>query len=88
MTTYYQDPNATISYSVNWGAWLDGDTISSASWVLPSGPTKASESNTTTLHTIKLSNVAEGAQYRITSRITTAAGLINDYSFIVIGEEQ
>jgi len=64
------------SYTINLARWLDGDTISGAPvWTL-SGPTKISESNTTTTSTILIEGCGTGEL-----KVTTAAGRVKILEF-------
>jgi hypothetical protein len=87
MNVYRQDPNAIVLYTVDWTDALAGDTIATATWIATNTPTQTSPSNTTVLHRVRLSGLAVGTSYRMTSRVLTAAGLQYDYSFIVVGKE-
>lgn len=78
-----KDPDATLDYKVDWSSWLGTDTIASATWVVPSGLNEVTSGNTTTTATVWLSGGTLKKTYLVTSRITTAAGRINDYSFNV-----
>jgi hypothetical protein len=83
MTQYIKDPNATLDYKVDWSAWLGADTISTSSWIVPSGITQTTASNTATTGTIWLSGGTEGRTYQITHRIVTTAGRTDDRSFLI-----
>ena len=80
MATFKKDPNATLDYTFDWSAWLlpITDTITSVTWVLSSGITKVSESNTTTTATAFISGGVLDAVEELTCRITTAGGRIDD----------
>ena len=73
MATYKKDPNATLDYLFDWSAWLTevSDTIASVEWVLSSGLTEVSSSNTTTGATIFVSGGVLDETETITCRITT-----------------
>ena len=85
---FYKDPNAKLDYRVDWSAWLNGDTVATVAWTVPTGLTKTSETNTTTAATVWLEGGTAGVDYRIVCRITTAAGRIADRSFVVRVVEQ
>lgn len=70
-----KDPNEVLDYKVDWDDddWLNGDTISTSTWIVQSGITKDSDSFTTAVATIWLSGGEAGKSYDITNRITTAA---------------
>ncbi|MCR9215296.1 MAG: hypothetical protein NXI13_16385 [Proteobacteria bacterium] len=67
----YQDKDETLDYTIDWKAWLNGDTISSVTYVTDS-LTLTSSSNTTTAVTIWI----QGTSGSITMTVTTAAGRI------------
>lgn len=71
---FVKDPDSTEDYPFVWAGELDGDTISSSTFVLPDGLTQVSTSNTTTMATIFVSGGTDGQTYRITNRIVTAGG--------------
>jgi hypothetical protein len=67
-----KDPNDLVDYELSWATQLGTDTITSATWIVPAGIVKDSESNTTTTATVWLSGGTAGQQYQITCRVTTA----------------
>jgi hypothetical protein len=86
-----KDPDAVLDYQCDWTEWLAGasDTITGSVWLIaPEGGIVESEdhasSYTTTTATIWLAGGTLGRKYRITNRITTAAGRVNDKSFDVL----
>lgn len=83
MSFYKKDPNAIKDYSMNWAPWLDGDTIATSTWIVPTGITKLSDTNTTTTTTIWLSSGTANSTYRLTNRITTAGGRTEDASITI-----
>lgn len=84
-----KDPDAVLDYSIDWATWLDGDTISTSDWfVVGSGLTVDSDSNSSTAATVWLSGGVLGRRYVVTNRITTAAGRIDDRSVAVLMEEK
>ena len=80
MFTAKKDPNATLDYTFDWSLYLTplADVISSVTWVLSSGLTKVSQSNTTSTATAFVSGGVLGATETITCRITTASGRTDD----------
>jgi hypothetical protein len=74
---------STLDYKVDWATWLSTDTISTSSWTVPTGLTKASESNTTTSATVWVSGGTIGTTYEIINTIITAAGR-TDYRTVTI----
>lgn len=83
MKTITKDPDATILVEVRWGPWLNGDTIATPTWVSDVGITATADSNTTTEAFALVAGGTVGERYRVTSRIATAGGQINDQSFWV-----
>lgn len=78
-----KDPDALKDYTIDWSRWLQGDTIVSSIWIVPAGITKASATAATSSTVIWLSGGMHAAEFVITNRITTAAGRIEDRSFVV-----
>lgn len=78
-----KDPDAVKDYSVNWATWLGADTIQTSTWVVPSGITEDSNTNTDTTATIWLSGGAAGQVYALTNRIVTAGGRTEDQTIFV-----
>lgn len=72
--TFYKDPNDVRDYTFNWVDELEGDTISTSTWFVPSGITRDSDSKTNTATAIWLSGGTDGVNYEITNRIVTAGG--------------
>lgn len=70
---YTQAENSALTYTVNWAAILDTDTVSSSTWTAEdSGLTIANEANTTTTTSARLSG--SPGKYRATNKVVTAAG--------------
>jgi len=82
---FTKDPEAVLDYSIDWTKWLDevGDTIETSTWIVPTGLTKVTETNTTKLATVWLSGGTVGTNYTVTNRITTAAGRTDDRSITI-----
>jgi hypothetical protein len=82
---FTKDPQAVLDYTIDWTKWLDevGDTIAMSTWIVPTGLTKVTETNTTKLATVWLSGGTDGTNYTITNRITTAAGRTDDRSITI-----
>jgi len=82
------DPDATVDYVFALAADLDGDTISTVTFLLPDGLTEVSSSNTDTTATIFVSGAARCGYYRITCRYTTVGGRTQDKTIRVVGRNQ
>lgn len=79
-----QDPQDTRIWAFNWADFLterSSTTISSATWTVPSGLTKVSESNTTTTATVKVSGGTHGSDYVLTCTAVLANGETVERSF-------
>jgi hypothetical protein len=79
---FKKDPNAILDYTFDWGPYLTplGDTISGVTWVLSTGLTKMSQSNTTTTATAFVSGGTVGETATLTCRIVTNGGRTDDRS--------
>lgn len=88
-TRMVKDPDAVLDYQIDWSSWLaTGETISSSDWVVQTGITENSASNTTTTATIWLSGGTAGVTYTVTNRIVTTASRTNDRSLYITVREQ
>lgn len=88
--TYLKDPDALLPYAVDWTAFMatvPGDVIATAEVIAPPGLHVEDEGITAGVHTMLLGGGDPGRRYRVTSRITTVAGLVNDASFTVYVQE-
>ena len=86
MTTnnrFIKDPEAVLDYEINWTDWLNGDTISTSAWTVPSGLTEDSNSKTTTHAKVWLSSGTAGQTYAVGNKIVTT-GLRTDERTIYI----
>ena len=79
---FVKDPNAILDYSLDWGPWLDGDTISTSTWVVESPLVieAGSENFNDTVTTLYISGGDVNQRYTVTNTITTAAGRRDDRS--------
>ena len=82
MAVYKKDPNAVLDYTFDWTAYLTPlvDTIASVTWILPTGLTKVSQSNTPMTATAFISGGTLGESLSLTCRIITAGGRTDDRS--------
>lgn len=74
----FKDPNEVLDYIIDWSARLETDTISTSTWIVPSGITKNSDSHTTTTTTAWLQGGTEGDSYSLVNRVVTAASRTMD----------
>ena len=68
-----QDASEAVARTLNWSDDLNGSTVSSVTWTVPTGLTNEATSNTTTTATIRLSGGTPGQSYTVTCLATTAA---------------
>ena len=85
-----KDPDATNAFKFDFSRWLGtGETISSYSFPdFPSGLTKVSDSNTTSVVTVFISGGTAGQSYDVTCRINTTASQIEDLTGTIPVSEQ
>ena len=88
MKTFLHDPDAKLTYGFDWSDWLDGETIASSTWIVPTGITATGENNTDSETSVMISGVTAKASFVITNRITSSTGEIEDRSFIIKGMER
>lgn len=68
-----KSPNDNLDYEVDWSDWLvNSETILTSIWIVPSGLTAGSSTNTATAATQRISGGTAGQQYTIINRITTS----------------
>jgi hypothetical protein len=72
--TFAKGDDETLDYQINWGNVLGADTIATSNWVVDTGLTSVSTSNTTTTATLWVSGGVAGARYNVENTITTAGG--------------
>lgn len=85
---YTKDPTAVLDYTVDWAAWLDGDTIATATWAVSEGIVIVSETSGPTSATVWLSGGAVGEELTVTSRVVTAAGRTDERSFRLLIQQR
>ena len=93
---FIKDPDAiNVPYSINWdqrtptsaagtGYLGSGETITSSTWIVPTGITKVSDIASTTVTTIRLSGGTDGQSYTLVNRITTSSGVTDDESIVIL----
>lgn len=84
----YKDPGATLDYSIDWTAWLKvGDSMASSTWSGQDGITLGTSSLDGSIATIWLSGGTPGSSYKITNRVQSSGGRVDERT-IVINVEQ
>lgn len=76
-----KDPADIRTYTIDWSVWLGSDTISTATWTLPSALTNVASTSTSTTSSIKLSGGSNGRVYNVACTVVTAAGQTKKVSF-------
>ncbi len=84
-----KDPDALLDYGFRWDKWLmEGDTILDSLWFAEEGITIESDDRDATKTRVWLSGGEIGKVYRVTNRIWTVGGRIDDRSFLVRIEQK
>jgi hypothetical protein len=88
--TIEKDPEAELTYTLDWVNWLpQGDSLSAVSWVIsarandPDPLVKASDGLQGTKTYIELTDGQEGKTYTVTAEVTTVDGLVDRRFFRV-----
>lgn len=84
MATFVHDPDAVLDYSVDWSAWLAGDTIASAAWTSTAGVTILDDPAPTvegSVAKVWLSGGTTGQRESVTCHVVTAEGREDDRTF-------
>lgn len=80
-----KDPDANLDYGFDWSAWLAAsETITTSTWIVDTGLTKGTTSNTTTATTVWLSGGTPGTTYLAVNRIVTNQGRTDDRTVKVL----
>lgn len=88
--TFYKDEDAVLDYMWDWSDWLaaESDTITSSTFIVPIGITKASDTHTGTTATVWLSGGTSQQSYFVTNRIVTSGGRTNDKTERIVVNDQ
>lgn len=82
--TLIRDPDSVLDYGFDWSDWLaEGETISESTWIVPTGLSEESSSNTDTATTIWLSGGTANQTYQLTNRIETSGTRKDDRTMII-----
>ena len=93
MTLLLKDPEATLDYSVDWGAdYLAGDVLTESSWAVSpaeaGGVSIVSSRFDLLQSTVEVSGGIAGRIYRLTNHIVTAAGREDSRSIMLRVEKR
>lgn len=84
MGQFIKDPDARLDFVIDWSEWVvEGDSITSSVW-LPGGLDASDESLDGARATVWLSGGTPGVTYKVTNRVTTSAGRIDDRTLDVL----
>jgi hypothetical protein len=84
-----KDPSAILDYQVDWTPWLNGaDSITTSTWVVPTGLTLQAESNDAAIATAWISGGTAGQTYRMVNRIVTTGGRTDERSIHITVDER
>lgn len=87
MSDYFaHDPDAgPIDYTVDFTSWLTaGDTVASVAWSsVPTGLTLSSPTLAAAVASTNVDGGVLGSVYRVTARVTSTNGVIDDRSIIL-----
>jgi hypothetical protein len=77
-----KDPDATLDWIFDWTLWLgEFEVITNATFIVDPGITISDNEFTNKTATVWLTGGTEGQVYRVTCRVTTSDGRIDDRSF-------
>lgn len=93
MTLLLKDPEATLDYSVDWGAdYLSDDVLADSSWTVspdePGGVTIVSGRFDLLIATVQAEGGIAGRLYRLTNHVVTAAGRSDSRSIMLRVEKR
>ena len=89
MKTFVKDPDARLDYAIDWTPFLGSDTIDTVEWLDPTPETDPPleiedaglDGNT---HVAWVTGGQVHRSYRVTSRVTTAEGRVQDESILIV----
>ena len=83
MANYRKTVTAKLDFTFDWTDYLDGDTIASSAWTVPSGITATNQSSTATSTHIRISAGTLGSFYAFVNTITMASGQIDQRPLVI-----
>ena len=93
MTLLLKEPSATLDYGVDWGTdYLAGDALAGSSWTVEpaedGGLSVVSSGFDLLVAVVTVEGGQSGRIYRLTNRVTTAAGLTDSRSIMLRVEKR
>lgn len=83
-----KDPDDVLDYQIDWTDLLDGDTIATSTWTVPSGITRDSDTFSGVLTTIWLSGGTDAQTYVLTNQVVTTGARTIDRSVSLTVKER
>ena len=80
LAPFKHDPNAVEVYRFDWSAWLEGDEIAQAVAIAGDGLAAEVIANADGAVDVRVSGGVAGTLSRVTCRVTTAGGRVQDRS--------
>jgi hypothetical protein len=88
LAPFKHDPNAVEVYRFDWSAWLEGDTITAAEAIPGDGMVATVISSAAGAVDVRVSGGVAGTISRVTCRVTTDTGRVQDRSIPLAIEER
>jgi hypothetical protein len=88
-TKFTKQPGEVLDYDVDFRTWLQGrsDTAASYEVVTEPGVTLVADTMVNAVVKLILSAGTHGEKYKVTVRMTTAAGLVKEADFLLVIKE-
>jgi hypothetical protein len=85
LPSFNKDPSAVLDYYIDWTDWLAAsETILTATWTVPAGITKDSQTLSSPLVGIWLSGGTAGTNYLISCKVVTNQVRTDERSMMII----
>jgi hypothetical protein len=87
--SFVHDPDAILDYTIDWAAWLDGDTLSTSLWAVAAGTaTLDDEAISGDLAQVWVSDTVTGEVLTITNSVLTVGGRADDRTLTLLIQER
>lgn len=84
-----KDPSARLDYAIDWSGWLEGtETITDSTWTSPDGLPTETPSLSGGRAIVWVTGGAAGQTYRLTNRVTTSSGRIDERTLTIYVTER
>ena len=92
MSFYLKDPEARVDYAIDWGLYLDGQTVVDSGWTVApdeeGGVAIEEDSFALDQTAVRLSGGMAGHSYQVSNQVTLSDGSADARSLIVRVEER